>query len=104
MTKEKLEELGWKFDDFWNNRAMYSLNEKYEYVIFEHNDYGILNPYSKEFELIYCNLSDDEIVKFTELAKSVIAIYEDPKNHSFFDFCEAAKNVKNFVDEMKKRE
>ena len=30
-----------KFDDFWNNRAMYSLNEKYEYVIFEHDDYGI---------------------------------------------------------------
>ena len=24
MTKERLEELGWKLDDFWNNRTMFS--------------------------------------------------------------------------------
>ena len=24
MTEERLEDLGWQFDDFWNNRAMFS--------------------------------------------------------------------------------
>ena len=28
MTKEKLEELGWQFDDFWANRALFSKKDR----------------------------------------------------------------------------
>ena len=57
MTKELLEELGWKFDDFWNNRAFYSLSKESKFSIFEHDGWGLLNPFNKDFELIYCDLS-----------------------------------------------
>ena len=58
MTKELLEELGWKFDDFWNNRAFYSLSKESKFSIFEHDGWGLLNPFNKDFELIYCDLTD----------------------------------------------
>ena len=70
MTKELLEELGWKFDDFWNNRAFYSLSKESKFPIFEHDGWGLLNPFNKDFELIYCDLTDKEIKEYTDLVKS----------------------------------
>ena len=67
MAKELLEELGWKFDDFWNNRAFYSLSKESKFSIFEHDGWGLLNPFNKDFELIYCDLTDEEIKIFMGL-------------------------------------
>ena len=63
MNNKRLEELGWKFDDFWNNRAFYSLSKDSHFAIFEHDGWGLMDPFAKEFELIYCDLTDEEQVK-----------------------------------------
>lgn len=105
MKTEDIIKLGWLFENTFNNRNLYSLNNKYEYMIFEYNgSWGIINPYGKELDFEYLNMTDDQIVKYTELSKSIIEIYDDPKNHSFFEFCESVKKINDFINEMKKCE
>ena len=106
MTKEKLEELGWKFDDFWNNRAMFSKKDAIleGFAIFEHNgDWGILNPYNKEFELLYCNISDDEIEQYINYVNSLEEISDHPKDHTFYEYLCIEDNLRKFVKKMKGR-
>lgn len=109
MTKERLEELGWKFDDFWNDRAFYSLSKDSHFAIFEYDGWGLLEPrfhmesFVKEFELIYCDLTDEEIEKYTELVKSYEDIVKHPKDNSLYDYSTAVENINDFIKEMKKR-
>lgn len=104
MTNEILEELGWKFDDFWNNRAFYSLSKDSQFAIFEHDGWGLMDPFAKEFELIYCNLTDEEIEKYTELVKSYEDIIRHPQDNSLYDSITVVEKLHNFINEMKKRE
>ena len=103
MTKELLEELGWKFDDFWNNRAFYSLSKESKFSIFEHDGWGLLNPFNKEFELIYCDLTDKEIKDYTDLVKSYEDCMRHPKDNSLYAYLVAVEKLKEFVKKMKDR-
>jgi hypothetical protein len=103
MTKELLEELGWKFDDFWNNRAFYSLSKESKFSIFEHDRWGLLNPFNKDFELIYCDLTDEEIKEYTDLVKSYENCMRHPKDNSLYAYLVAVEKLTEFVKKMKDR-
>jgi len=103
MTKEKLEELGWKFDQYWNNRAFYSLSEESKFAIFEHGDWGIMDPFSKEFKLIYCNLSDEEIEEYTNLIKVYENIIRHPKDNTLYAYLVATEEIVEFIKKVDKR-
>ena len=103
MTKELLEELGWKFDDFWNNRAFYSLSKESKFSIFEHDGWGLLNPFNKDFELIYCDLTDKEIKEYTDLVKSYEDCTKHPKDNSLYTYLVAVEKLTEFVKKMKDR-
>lgn len=107
MTKEKLEELGWQFDDFWNNRAMFSKKDTIleGFTIFEHcGDWGIMDPYTKEFELIYCQMTDDEIKQYIDYINSFENIMNHPKDYTFFEYLCIEANIRKFVKSMKEKE
>ena len=103
MTIEKLTELGWKQDGTWNNRVFFALSKDSKYSIFEHDGIGLLHPYNKNFELIYCDLTDEEIVKYTEMVKTIENIVNHPKDNSLYDYCVAEKAIVDFVKEMQDR-
>ena len=103
MSKELLEELGWKFDDFWNNRAFYSLSKESKFSIFEHDGWGLLNPFNKDFELIYCDLTDEEIKEYTDLVKSYENCMRHPKDNSLYAYLVAVEKLTGFVKKMKDR-
>ena len=103
MTKELLEKLGWKFDDFWNNRAFYSLSKESKFSIFEHDGWGLLNPFNKDFELIYCDLTDEEIKEYTDLVKSYEDCMRHPKDNSLYAYLVAVEKLTEFVKKMKDR-
>lgn len=103
MTKELLEELGWEFDDFWNNRAFYSLSKESKFSIFEHDGWGLLNPFNKDFELIYCDLTDKEIKEYTDLVKSYEDCMKHPKDHSLYTYLVVVEKLTEFVKKMKDR-
>ena len=101
MAKELLEELGWKFDDFWNNRAFYTLSKESKFSIFEHDGWGLLNPFNKDFELIYCDLTDKEIKEYTDLVKSYEDCMKHPKDNSLYTYLVAVEKLTEFVKKMK---
>ena len=103
MAKELLEELGWKFDDFWNNRAFYSLSKESKFSIFEHDGWGLLNPFNKDFELIYCDLTDKEIKEYADLVKSYEDCMKYPKDNSLYAYLIAVEKLTEFVKKMKDR-
>lgn len=106
MTKEKLEELGWQFDNFCANRALFSKKDRKlnGYALFEHDgDWGIMDPFAKRFELIYCNMSDDEIIQYINYINSIEEMYEHPKDHTFYEYICFEKNIREFVKNMKER-
>ena len=103
MTIDKLTELGWKQDGDWNNRIFFALSKDSKYSIFEHDGFGLLHPYNKNFELIYCDLTDEEIEKYTEMVKTIENIVNNPKDNSLYDYCVAEKNIVDFVKEMQDR-
>ena len=103
ITKEFVESLGWKFDYLWNNRMMFSYKDS-NYSIFEHNgDWGIMDPYAKSFEFIYCDMTSEHIKNFTELIKSLEQILDNPTATALYDFIEASAKMRAFVKEMKER-
>ena len=103
MTNKIFEELGWKFDYFWKGRAFYSLSKNSHFVIFEDDEWGLMDPFAKKFELIDCNLTNEEIENYTELAKSYEDIVKHPKDNSLYDYTIVVEKLNNFINEMKKR-
>lgn len=104
VSIEKIEKLGWTYSSLWNNRTLYTLGKESDYTIFEHNgEWGIIDPFNKELSLIYCNMSEKEIVSFTELVRTLNNIYKNPKDFTFYDFCVSLEGVKNFINKMNER-
>ena len=106
MTNERLEELGWKFDDFWNNRAMFSKKDGKlnGFALFEHNgSWGIMDPYNQSFALIYCNMTDKMIEQFIDYVNEYEELTLHPKAHTFAEYLKLEINLKKFVEKMKKR-
>lgn len=106
MTKEILEELDWGFDDFWANRALFSKkgSKLNCFTIFEHNgDWGIMDPFAKGFELIYCNMSDDEIKQYIDYVNTYENMIERPKDYSLFEYINLEKDFHELVKNMKTR-
>lgn len=107
MTYKRLEELGWQFDDFWANRALFSKkNRKLDgFALFEHNgDWGIMDPYSKSFSLIYCNMTDKMIEQFIDYVNKYEEFALHPKNYTLDEFQKFENNLKKFITKMKKRD
>ena len=104
ITKEFVESLGWKADFPWNDKTMFSYKDT-NYSIFEHNgDWGIMDPYAKSFEFIYCDMTSEHIKNFTELIKSLEQILDNPLTKTgFYNFIEASTRMRAFVKEMKER-
>lgn len=104
ITKEFVESLGWTADFFWDDKMRFSYKDS-NYSIFEYNgDWGIMDPYAKSFELIYCDMTSEHIKKFTELIKSLEQILDNPLTTTgFYDFIEASTKMRAFVKEMKER-
>ena len=103
MTNEKLKELGWKFDEYWNNRAFYSLSKESKFAIYEHGGWGIMDPFTKEFELIYCNLTDEEIEKYTKLVKSYEDIVRHSKDYTYYEYLCIEADIRKFIKNMKEK-
>ena len=104
MEIEEVKKLGWNLDGYWANRGLYSINEKSKFQLIEHNgDWGILDPYSKGFNPIYCNMSLDNIKKFTELVKLFEDMFDKPKEYTLFQYIETEINMQDFIKEMKDR-
>ena len=102
MTINEVKELGWNFDGYWANRGLYSINEKSKFQLIEHNgDWGIVDPYHKDFNPIYCNMSLDDIKKFTELVKLFEDMFDKPKEYTLFQYLETKLNMQTFIKEMK---
>lgn len=106
MNKEQLEKLGWQFDEFWNNRALFSKKDyKLDgFAIFEHDgDWGIMDPYNEEFTLIYCNMTDEEIKQYIDYVNTYEDLMEHPKDHTFFEYLNLEEIFHEFVKNMKIR-
>ena len=108
MTKEKLEELGWQFNNFWANRALFSKKDtKLEgfAIIFEHcGDWGIMDPYGKGFELIYCRMTDDEIEQYIDYINNLENITNHPKDYTFYEYLCIESDIRKFVKNMKEKD
>lgn len=106
MTTERLEELGWKFDDYYINRAFYSKKNGTlkGFALFEHDgDWGIMNPYRKDFSLIYCNMTDKMIEQYINYVNEYEELTLHPKDHTFAEYLKLEINIKKFVEKMNKR-
>lgn len=103
MTKGELEKLGWKFESFWNNRAFHELSKGSKYPMFEHDGWGIMDPYKKEFSLIYCNMTDEEITSYTSIVDRIEVIENHPKDYSLYEYQIAKQKLLNFITKMKER-
>ena len=104
ITKEFVESLGWTADFLWNDKTMFSYKDT-NYSIFEHNgDWGIMDPYAKSFELIYCDMTSEHIKNFTDLIQNLEQLLDNPLTTTgFYNFIEASKKMRAFVKEMKER-
>ena len=104
ITKEFVESLGWTADFLWNDKTMFSYKDT-NYSIFEYNgDWGIMDPYAKSFELIYCDMTSEHIKKFTDLIQNLEQILDNPLTTTgFYDFIEASTKMRTFVKEMRDR-
>ena len=60
-----------------------------------------MDPYSKGFELIYCNMSDDEITQYINYVNTFEEIHKNPKEHTFYEYLCVKKNMQDFVKNMK---
>ena len=105
MISDKVKELGWKRVGTWANRDVYSLSEKSKFSIFEHNgDWGLQDPYRKDFSLIYCNMSNDDICKFTGIVKLFDDMFDNPKAYTLYQYIETEILMQDFIKEMKEKE
>lgn len=91
----KLTQLGWKFVTNWNNRNIYKLGNQ---RVFEHNGrIGIVQGY----DLIYCDLTDEDLEEFTDLAKKEVEIKQNPDKYTVQEYFSINKQIKNFIHKMK---
>ena len=94
MNNEELEKLGWEFKTYWKNRGIYELGIG---NIFEHNgSVGII--YKKE--LIYCNLSDEELKEYTDIIIQLNDLEGHPDKHTYLEALNMYKKEMKFVERM----
>ena len=63
-----------------------------------------MDPYAKGFELIYCNMSDNEIKQYIDYVNTYEELMEYPKNHTFFEYITLEKDFHEFIKNMKEKE
>ena len=92
---EFLKSLGWVFEEYWNNRAIYSLgkNSDCPYALFEHQGkIGIVHDGNFD----YYNLKEDDIKDLTEALNTremMVLSPDDYKVRDLFDACKALNNI-----------
>lgn len=102
MSIEELKKLGWEYSDTWCNRDFYYIGNS-KCPIFEHNgEFGLEDiTEEEEVDLLYCDLTDDEIREFTNLIKTALNIEANPKNFTLADYKTSQKNIINFIKKRK---
>lgn len=102
MSIEELKKLGWEYSDTWCNRDFYYIGNS-KCPIFEHNgEFGLEDiTEEEEVDLLYCDLTDDEIREFTNLIKIALNIEANPKNFTLADYKTSQKNIINFIKKRK---
>lgn len=92
---EYIKSLGWVFENYWNNRAIYGLGKDSDcpYALFEHQgEVGIV--YNGKFN--YYNLREDDIKEFTKVLNTREQIIYNPDKYKvsdIFDTCEAIDDI-----------
>ena len=92
---EYIKSLGWVFEEYWNNRAIYGLGKdsNCSYALFEHQgEIGIVH--NGKFD--YYNLNEDDIKTLTEALNTREIILHNPdeyKVRELFDASEALDDV-----------
>lgn len=98
MTSEFIESLGWEKDDYWNNRLIYSIGES---CIFEHRgDVGIIVTTTGQF--VYANLTEEELVKYTEIIKTVEDIKSHPDKYTYKEALDSFAAKAAFITKIQK--
>lgn len=102
MSIEELKKLGWEYSDTWCNRDFYYIGNS-KCPIFEHNgEFGLEDiTEEEEVDLLYYDLTDDEIREFTNLIKIALNIEANPKNFTLADYKTSQKNIINFIKKRK---
>lgn len=102
MSIEELKKLGWEYSDTWCNRDFYYIGNS-KCPIFEHNgEFGLEDiTEEEEVDLLYCDLTDDEIREFTNLIKIALNIEANLKNFTLADYKTSQKNIINFIKKRK---
>lgn len=102
MSIEELKKLGWEYSDTWCNRDFYYIGNS-KCPIFEYNgEFGLEDiTEEEEVDLLYCDLTDDEIREFTNLIKIALNIEANPKNFTLADYKTSQKNIINFIKKRK---
>lgn len=101
---EYIKSLGWVFDEYWNNRTIYSLGKDLDslYALFEHQgEVGIVH--NGEFN--YCNLKKDDIKEFTKALNTRNLILHNPDKYKvsdLFDSCKAIDDILNNFENNEK--
>ena len=62
-----------------------------------------MDPYDKSFSLIYCNMTDKMIERFIDYVNTYERLMANPTNYTFAEYLIIERNLKKFIEKMKKR-
>lgn len=104
MNIVELNELGWYFSHYWNNRSIFYFRDKnLPYLLFEHNgNFGLIDPFEKnDVKFIYKNLTDENIRSYTNLLKCKVEYMTHPHMYSIQDDTYITDKLKYFILSIK---
>lgn len=96
MKGRILKSLGWVFEEYWSNRAIYGLGENSDcpYALFEHQGkVGIV--YNGNFN--YYNLREDDIKEFTKTLNTREMIMHNPDKYKVSDLLDACRAIDDIL-------
>ena len=94
-----LKSLGWVFEEYWNNRAIYGLGKDSDcpYALFEHQgEVGIV--YNGKCN--YYNLREDDIKEFTKTLNTREMIMHNPDKYKVSDLFDACKAIDDILTDF----
>lgn len=95
MTKEFVENLGWKYTQLWNNREIYKFNDT-DFTIVEHNGSWSI-AFADDLYYIEC-VTEKMLEEFTNYIKEALVISSNPDNHTLGEYTRAVKKISDFYN------
>ena len=96
---EYIKSLGWVFEEYWNNRAIYELgkNSDCPYALFEHQgEVGIVN--NGDFK--YYNLKEEDLKKLTDALNLRETILHSPDDYTVRELFNAYEDLDSILSEF----